>query len=296
MAWHSTWNQPEPERRPLFMGRGTVAPGVTLILVVTVAAFVLDSLTHRLLTHHGGLSVNQLMQGHLWRLVTFQFLHSGLMHIGLNMLVLWMLGVALERQLGTRQFVFLYLLSGVAGGLLECGFNAAMYWHYGVPIVQTEHGFMPLYFLQQQTVGASAGVAGVLVAFAVLNPRAEFLLLFLLPIEARWLAIAYVGIETIPMVQGFFGHLDTVAHAAHLGGMAMGFAWIKCGGGLARWWAHHDRRPVASGFYGTPEREDEDEAELNRLLDKIRDQGTDSLTLREKLFLQEMSRRKNRRR
>jgi hypothetical protein len=98
------------------------------------------------------------------------------------------------------------------------------------------------------------------------------------------------------MVQGFMGHLDTVAHAAHLGGMVMGFAWIKWGGSLARWWAHHDRRPVASGFYGTPERQGEDEAELNRLLDKIRDQGTDSLTLREKLFLQEMSRRKNRRR
>jgi len=279
----------------MFSGRGTTPPGVALVLGLTIAAFVVDHLTGGLLTAHGGLSVTQLMQGHVWRLVTFQFMHAGLGHIFWNMFILWMLGVTLERQLGTRQFLFLYLLCGVAGGLVECGFNGAMNWHFGVPRVMTEHGYVLLNFLQQPTVGASAGVAGVLVAFAVINPRAEFLLFFFVPIEAWLLAVGYVVIETIPMVQGFFGHLDTVAHAAHLGGMAMGFVWVKWVGGLARWWTHHERRPVESGFYGTPEREAEDEAELNRLLDKIRDEGTDSLTLREKLFLQEMSRKKNRR-
>ena len=97
----------------------------------------------------------------------------------------------------------------------------------------------------------------------------------------------------IPVLQAVFqAKFDNTAHAAHLGGMVMGYLWVKWGGAMARWWAHQKRGPDRAGFYGAPEREAEDQDEVNRILDKIHNLGLGSLTLREKLFLQEMSRKR----
>jgi membrane associated rhomboid family serine protease len=292
MVWHPTWNEEPPKRtKPMFFGRGTTPPGVLLVLMATVAVFILDALSRGRLTAAGALTVNSLLRLELWRLVTYQFLHAGFTHIFWNMFILWMLGVTLERQLGTRQFLLLYLVSGVAGGLFEAGFNGVMQLQFGLKF----HQLTGETFLNLRALGASAGVAGVLVAFAVINPRAIFLLFFLIPIEARWIAVGYVAIETFAMFQGLRGMVDNVAHAAHLGGMVMGYVWIRYGGALARQWSRRQRRPETGYFDRSPEREAEDEAEVDRILQKIHDDGLDSLTVREKLFLQEMSRRRGRR-
>jgi membrane associated rhomboid family serine protease len=290
MAWHQTWNDsPPPPRQGFFVDRGgAFPPGVTLVLVATVAVYALDALTHGLMSALGALSVQTLLSLEIWRLVTYMFLHANFMHIFINMFVFWMLGAVLERQVGTRQFLGLYFASGIFGGLLEATFNLLMAMRFG--------GEAGEVFLLMPAVGASAGVMGILIAFAVLNPRAKFLIFFLLPVEAWLFAVLYAAYETWPIVRDLFlssrpQFADSVAHAAHFGGMVVGFVWMKWGHHLGRLLGRDTPRQ-AEPFVERPP--DEEEAELDCVLDKIHREGLDSLSLRERMFLQEISRKRRR--
>jgi len=284
MAWHPTWNEPPRQPRPAFMADrgGAFPPGVKMVLLATVGVFFADRFTGGALSEYGSLSVQDLMHLEIWRLVTYMFLHGGFAHIFWNMFIFWMIGQTLERQLGTRQFLYLYFAAGLVGGLLEVAFNGVMHVEHGP--IRTLQGTMT--FLDIPAVGASAGVAGVMVAFATINPRAIFLLFFFLPIQARWLAIIYMIIETRHMVVGLQeGWIDGVAHAAHVGGMILGFVWVK--------WGHRIARAARGGPWrggGSPfsRGRDRDREELDRILDKVHREGVGSLTTREKMFLQEM--------
>jgi len=284
MAWHPTWNEPPSKRSPAFMADrgGGMPPGVKMVLLVTVGVFFADYFTRGALTEFGSLSVQDLLHLEVWRLFTYMFLHSGFGHIFWNMFIFWMIGQTLERQLGTRQFLWLYLAAGVLGGALEVTFNVVMHLEHGP--IQTLQGTMT--FLDIPAVGASAGVAGVMVAFATINPRAIFLLFFFLPIQARWLAIIYMIIETRHMFVGLqTGWTGGVAHAAHVGGMVLGFVWIKWGHRIARAARGRNRRDDGPMF---SRGRDRDREELDRILDKVHREGVGSLTTREKMFLQEM--------
>ncbi len=291
MAWHNTWNDPPP-RRGLFVDRGgNFPPGALLILVATIAVFVLQNVGfERPLVGLGALSVQTLAGLQVWRLVTYMFLHADGTHIFFNMFMFWMLGSLLERQMGTRSFLWLYFVSGIVGGLFETGFNYVMFLHF-----PGTFGDSDITFLSMQTIGASAGVMGILMAFAVLNPRVKFLVFFLLPVEAWWVALAYAVLETWPIFRDLVLSpeavwKDNVAHAAHFGGMAVGFAWIKWGGRLGRLLRPQGSGRAAETFVARAP--DEEEAELDRILDKIHGEGLDSLTLRERMFLQEISRKR----
>jgi membrane associated rhomboid family serine protease len=284
MAWHNTWND-APPRRGFFEDRGgAFPPGVKLILILTVGVFLLQ-LSIPGLTEAGSVSVADLVHLEVWRLVTYMFLHGSIDHILINMFMFWMLGAVLERQMGARNFLYLYFAAGVAGGLCEAGFNLAMFYQSGQQV-----------FLTIPAVGASAGVMGILMAFAVLNPRAKFLLFFLVPVEAWWVALGYAALETWPIVNDLFLNpsgvwTDNVAHAAHFGGMVVGFGWIRFGHRLSHLVRPQVERSQAPFVERPP---DEEEAELDRILDKIHNEGLDSLTLRERMFLQEISRKRHR--
>jgi membrane associated rhomboid family serine protease len=283
MAWHDTWNN-EPPRGGGFMTDrgGAFPPGVKLILILTVGAFLLQMAFHGL-TRAGSVSFADLAHLEVWRLVTYMFLHGGTNHILINMFMFWMLGSTLERQMGTWNFLYLYFAAGVAGGLCEAGFNLAMFYQSGQEM-----------FLAIPSVGASAGVMGILMAFATLNPRAKFLLFFLVPVEAWWVALGYAALETWPIVNDLFltrggAWTDNVAHAAHFGGMVVGFVWIRYGQRLSHLARPRVERSQAPFVERPP---DEEEAELDRILDKIHNEGLDSLSLRERMFLQEISRKR----
>ncbi len=288
MAWHETWNEPPPRRRRFFGRDGFFPPGVKLILLLTVGVFILEMFWAGPLFAVGSLSLRGLMRLQLWRLVTYMFLHGSTNHILINMFVFAMLGVSFERQVGTRRFLWIYFGTGVAGGLFEAVFNLLMFLKYGaVRLDVAGHTFLTM-----EAVGASAGVAGILVAFATLNPRALFLLFFVFPIEARWVAIIYALVETRHIVGGLTkGWTDNVAHAAHFGGMALGFVWMRYGSVLSRWWTRFKRRDRVRSEV-SPGWRDEDEAEVDRILRKIHEEGIDNLTPREKMFLQDTSRRR----
>lgn len=163
------------------------------------------------------LSSYGLEHGWVWQLLTFQFLHAGLLHLLFNLLVFWWLGRFCEGLLGTPRFLLALFGSGAVGGLLQGLLMLGLPTYFG--------GFV---------VGASAGVCGLLAIFALLERDAEVRLFFVLPIRAIWMLWGMLGISL------FFTLVpprDGVAHAAHLGGLLAGMAWVKLG------W-HQDFRPL----------------------------------------------------
>jgi membrane associated rhomboid family serine protease len=188
----------------------------TVLLALNVVAFILQStILPRLLNpDYLMLSVEGLSRGFVWQLLTYQFLHGGVFHLLLNCWALFMFGREVEANFGQVRFVALYLVSGVAGGLLQA--MASYLWphYFGGPVV-----------------GASAGVFGVVAAFAMLYPdrRLVMLLFMILPVTMRaksllWfsLILTTVGIAfpNSTIARTLLG--GNVAHAAHLGGILTG--------------------------------------------------------------------------
>ncbi|MBC8097578.1 MAG: rhomboid family intramembrane serine protease [Akkermansiaceae bacterium] len=174
---------------------------------------------------HFALSVEGLARGYYWQLLTYQFLHGGVMHLLLNGWALYVFGRHVERAGGRVWFLLLYFLSGVSGGLLHI--FAALVW--------------PGYF-NYPVVGASAGVFGVVSAFAILWPhqRLRLLLFFVIPVNlgARSLLLINLALTGLGIAypRSFFG--GNIAHVAHLGGILTGLA-------LARW---RENKPYVGGM------------------------------------------------
>ena len=139
---------------------------------------------------------------HVWQLVTYFFLHGGIQHILFNMLGLVMFGSDLERVWGARKYVSYVLISTIAAGLTQL--VATYLTNSDVP-----------------TVGASGGIYGLLLAFALTFPNRTVTPLFPpIPMRARTFAVVFAGIE---LFSGVTGTAAGVAHFAHLGGMLGGF-------------------------------------------------------------------------
>ncbi|MGP1438703.1 MAG: rhomboid family intramembrane serine protease [Treponema sp.] len=135
-----------------------------------------------------------------WQVFTYMFLHGSLFHIFFNMLSLFWFGVAIERKMGSKEFLLFYLLCGVLAGLAMC---------------------ISYYFLGTYSyiVGASGALYAVLFAFAVLYPDSNIYLYFVIPIPSAILVIGYFIIELTQVFQN-----DGVAHLGHFFGLL--FAWL----------------------------------------------------------------------
>jgi len=185
-------------------------PGVKWLLISNTIVFVLTFLLPRELQRHItvvlALSAEAAVRNlFVWQLVTYMFLHGGILHLLFNMLTLWMFGIQLERDWGTRRFLKYYFYCGIAAGVCVLVVNILLgYW---VTI----------------TLGASGAIFGVLVAFGVVYPNQTVLMNFLFPIKAKYLVMIYVGIELLVT----FGPNTGVSTIAHLGGAAFGFVYLK---------------------------------------------------------------------
>jgi len=138
---------------------------------------------------------------HVWQIITYAFLHStdNIMHLGFNMLGLWMFGGEVERYVGPRRLLACYFASVATAALSQL--------------------FVPMLFgaPPAPTIGASGGVFGLLLAYAFLFPRRKVIpLIPPIPMPAWLFATLYAGIE---LILGITGNISGVAHFAHLGGM-----------------------------------------------------------------------------
>lgn len=237
---------------------------------------------------------------HVWQLVTYMFMHGGFQHLFFNMFALWMFGCIVENTMGTRRYALYYLACGIGAGLFQEAAQLVQFYTIAESSIGT-------------TVGASGAVYGILLAFGMSYPDERiFIFPMPLPIKAKWLVIGYAAIE-VYMAMTASG--DDVAHLAHLGGMAVGYMLMRYwrssatrmrrqrqqfnffGGKRGTWTrgsgSQADGRDAAqSADWDYNARRKEAQETTDRILDKIRRSGYDSLTAEEKKHLFDQSNRK----
>ena len=144
--------------------------------------------------------IDGVLNFHIWQIFTYAFLHStqNNFHLLFNMLGLWMFGAQIERYVGPRRLLACYFASVVTAALTQL-------------FVPTLFGAPP-----GPTIGASGGVFGLILAYAVMFPKSKVAVYFLIPMPTWLFATLYAGIE---LLQGVTGSQSGVAHFAHLGGM-----------------------------------------------------------------------------
>jgi membrane associated rhomboid family serine protease len=182
-----------------------------------------------------------------FQLVTYMFLHGGFSHIFFNMFPVFMFGITLERVWGSGRFLTYYLVTGIGAGLIQYlvtylsiqSITSHLSYDQIADVYTNGYGYLQQSMIftdpmmaklnaaiNTGTIGASGAVFGILLAFGMLFPNTELMLLFPpIPIKAKYFVIIYGVIELYMGVANFQG--DNVAHWAHLGGMLFGFFMIR---------------------------------------------------------------------
>ncbi len=176
-----------------------MTPWVTRLLIANVAMFLVTYSTPQVAELLALYPAYILYRP--WGVVTYMFIHGGFTHLLFNMIGLFFFGPRLEMRLGGGGFLRLYFLSGLGGALFSFIFAP-----FGA------------------VVGASGAVFGILLGFALYWPREPIYIWGVLPVESRWL-VAFLAIAAL--YSGVSGSGQGVAHFAHLGGFAAGFAYLR---------------------------------------------------------------------
>lgn len=164
-----------------------------------------------------------------FQLVSYAFLHADLSHILLNLLGLWVFGTRLEEIFGAKKFINFTLLSAIGSAVVH------LIYLYLSQMDIYQYGYNDPYFYYNQqiinapTMGLSGVVYACMAAFAYLFPRDNIYVYFIIPIQVRWLVLILIGYEVIELmaeVTHSSSSESSIAHFAHLGGAAVGFAWV----------------------------------------------------------------------
>ena len=216
-----------------------------------------------------------------WTIFTYFFTHEGWLHIIFNMLNLYWFGMLIREYLGSKKLLSLYVLGGLAGGVLYL-----LFYHL-IP-----------FFIQRgsaEMIGASASVLAIIVAAATLLPNFAFHLLLLGPVKIKYIAAFLVLLS----ISGAVGS-NAGGNVAHLGGALLGFVFIRqlqkgrdLGRPIHSFWDFitnlFSRRPRMKVSYKNPTTTTFNPAngkpsqqEIDLILDKISRSGYESLSKEEK--------------
>lgn len=143
-------------------------------------------------------------EGAVWQFVTYLFLHGGPLHLLFNMLMLFLFGSPVEREIGSSEFLTLYLTCGVLAGVFSTILAVAS----AAPVA---------------ILGASGAVYGVMLAYAVLNPY-QVVTFWFIPMRATTMVLILGGLALVFQVTGQRTH---IAHLTHLGGLLAGFFYLR---------------------------------------------------------------------
>ncbi len=199
-------------------GPGPLPTGIRWLLMANAGVFVLQSIL-RLLGDGTAFDFVALfglippktpsadMAFKLWQPITYLFLHGSILHIGFNMLMLWMFGTPLERQWGTRAFLRYYFMCGIGAAVVTCALA------------------LPLPAFRAPTIGASGAILGLLMAYGYLWPNNVLLVWGIFPMRAWTMVLVFGGLELYSLI--FAGGQGNIAYAAHVGGMLVGYLYLK---------------------------------------------------------------------
>lgn len=217
-----------------FQSLPTVTKNILLINIILFVATWLFEKQGIDLTNMLGLHYFAAPSFKPYQFVTYMFMHGGIMHIFFNMYAVFMFGSILENTWGPKRFLFYYVFTGLGAAAIQL----LVYYFQLQPIMKETNDLLAEtkdYLLQTQiieqrneylnrlvVVGASGSLFGLLIAFGMLFPNAEMMIMFIpIPIKAKYLVAGYGAIELFSGLHN--SAADNVAHFAHLGGMLFGF-------------------------------------------------------------------------
>ncbi|MDR0507837.1 MAG: rhomboid family intramembrane serine protease [Dysgonamonadaceae bacterium] len=225
----------------------------------------------------------------IFQLITYMFTHVDSLHLFCNMFALFMFGSVVERTWGTKRYLIYYFTTGIGAGLVQM-----LVWY-----IQIMNDAIPIFYVDfLVTIGASGAVFGLLLAFVIMFPNAPLYLMFIpVPIKAKYMVAGYGIIELIYGVSNRSG--DNIAHFAHLGGMLFGIIlilyWQKNYIHYRPGWLYNTvsklwkRKKKMKIKYKRPEtdweynaRKQTENKDIDRILDKIKCSGYNSLSDDEK--------------
>jgi membrane associated rhomboid family serine protease len=187
---------------------GPITRTVRALIIINVGVYLLQIVSHLLGSnfidiYFGLVPIRVTQELMLWQLATYMFLHGGVFHIFFNMLTLFMFGNELERYWGTHRFLIYYFITGIGAGI--CSWLVAMNsWSI--------------------VIGASGAIYGLLLAYGLTYPNRIVYLNFLLPLKVKWLVLIMGAMAFLSSISG---SEPGVASIAHLGGMVVGYLFLK---------------------------------------------------------------------
>jgi membrane associated rhomboid family serine protease len=205
-----------------------------------------------------------------WTAFTYMFAHEAIFHFIFNMLVLYWFGQIFEDFLNGKQFIFLYIVGGLFGGLLYL-----LFYNSFPAFEDLKHG--------SHLIGASGSIMAIVVATATFLPDYSIRLLLFGDVRLKYLALAYVLIDVISIAGSNAG-----GSIAHLGGALLGFIFIKqlqAGNDWSKILQKRRKLKVVSSTQGKASRSAAKVPEqelIDEILDKISKSGYESLTSEEK--------------
>lgn len=213
-----------------------------------------------------------------WHFISYAFAHDpeSIWHLVFNMFSLWMLGRPVEMHYGRNEFLRIYLLAAVVGGLTFA--------------VRAFFSDIP-----NPTLGASGAVICITMLFVFLNPKATLMLYGVIPMPA-W------ALGGLLVLMNFFGQSDRIAYDVHLAGIAFAAVYFYSGVNFGRTLEYLDLGRWKRRLTGPklklhdPEKASRESEEADRILQKIFDHGQESLTAKEKRFMEKYSLKKRKER
>jgi membrane associated rhomboid family serine protease len=255
------------------------------LIAITIVVFVLQLLINPGFTNWFDLDPTAVLHGQIWRLITFDFLHSvdDVWHIIVNLYVLYIAGQKLLSNHTQKEFLLFYLTSGVVAGV------AFVLWQLGRGSPAA-------------AVGASGSVAAVLTLYALHWPHDRWLFFYVLPVPVIVLVILSAALDLYPILRELGGGPPGIgiAHMAHLGGMAFAFVYYKRDWKLETMLGDVSLQSIRGRFRRGPKlrvhrpaREESHfdmQSRMDELLEKISREGEASLTSDERDALNRISR------
>lgn len=282
-----------------------ITPAVQWLIAINVAIFFVQATVVSPADMQGALGFELRDFDQWWTIFTYMFVHAGLLHLALNMYILWIFGPRVEHSWSAGGFTRYYLLCGLGGWLFHLLFD--------------RHGLL---------LGASGAILGVMLAYAIRWPDDEIYLFGIIPMKVKWLVMLLAALDLAQGVMGS-GPASGVAYFAHLGGLAFGWLYLRTPSpraihrlkqrisqvedipdetprAIPRSLPRRERgeideivakskavaatRPKSPAVTPTVSRDAKTEV-INSLLDKISRQGIDSLTAEERTLLVEASKK-----
>ena len=248
--------------------------GVKLLLILNTVIYlitVISGVKYELFYSNFGLVPVKLWKGWMiWQPLTYLFLHGNFIHLLFNMFVLWMFGKDLENEWGKRAFYQYYFVSGIGAGIITSLFSFGSY----TPVI-----------------GASGANYGLLLAYGLMYPNRMVYLYGIFPVKVKFMVLA---LAVIAFFASMTSPNSTTSHITHIGGMVIGFLFLNFkinAYNFKLWFINNKIQNLNKRMKKDDFADQELRKSVDKILEKLNEEGWNGLTEKEQQILHEASQR-----